>query len=73
LWLSSTKLQLGPLSHSDCDLIQRLADDQTVTEIAQDLHTLPNTISGRLQRLRERFGVKTNTGLVAECIKLGLA
>lgn len=60
------------LTSEDRVIISRLADDQTIDQIAAAMKVPSNTIASRLKRIRDRLTINTNHGLVAFCLRYGV-
>jgi len=64
--------ELPHLSQADHRTLRMLADDFTIEEMAKSMRTSVGTVTNRLHRLREKFRVRTNHGLVAAAARLGV-
>lgn len=50
-------------------IMSMICDDLSLEQVAKRLKCHANTLAAKLKRLRDRFGVHTNTGLVAYCVR----
>lgn len=60
------------LTSEEIHLVELLASDHTINEIATELAIPESTAGSRVKRLRHKCGVRTNHGLVAQCGREGL-
>jgi len=63
--------EIPRLTPTESRILSLLADDMSPEQIADVLRQSRGTLSSRLHRLREKFGVHTNHGLVAQAARLG--
>ncbi|MFD1156263.1 hypothetical protein [Roseovarius aestuarii] len=59
-------------SIEELDVFQCLSNDMTIEEEADHLDISASTVKARLKTARDRYGVKTNTWLVANALRANL-
>ena len=60
------------LSNRELQVLERLGDGRTVTEIADELHLSVKTISTYRSRILEKLGLETTADLIRYALKAGL-
>ncbi len=60
------------LGGAERQILQLLAEGQTVKQIAKRLHLSPKTVDGRRRRIMSKLGVSSSAGLIKYAIRAGL-
>jgi len=63
----------GQLTDSDARLLRLLADGLCDGEIAERVCLSPHTVKHRLDRLRDRYGLRNRIALAAWAVRNGIA